>query len=71
MAESVIELMVLASSLIPSSVRGYEPGREDLEFDPKLGGFFLYPKDFHCRLIFIGKQCPQKLHPQEFVLVKG
>ena len=31
-------------SLIPDSrmVRGYEPGREDREFNPKLGKFFLY-----------------------------
>ena len=33
----------LANWLVPNSlmVRGYEPGREDHKFDPRLGNFFL------------------------------
>ena len=37
------KLLNLGSGLVPNSlmVRGYEPGREDIEFDPRLGNFFL------------------------------
>ena len=37
------KLLNLGSGLVPNSlmVRGYERGREDLEIDPKVSGFFL------------------------------